>query len=863
MPTKPHVMKLNLKTLAPYLAALGIIFIVLIVLFQPALEGKTLKQDDVVSWNANSSEARDYYEKTGEQAFWAENVFSGMPTYMITIKHVGNLFLQVDKFMRLFLPFFMGFVFIGFAGFLLFTRVLKLNVWAGIAGALAFALSSYFIVILSVGHNAKAHAIAYMAPYLISVYITYRGKYTLGGLMAAFFLALEIAANHVQITYYLAFVVLIFVVFEAVWAIMDKQIKRFLIASGLLLAGLILAIGVNFSNLYTSYEYSKETIRGKSELTKEDVNDSKGLDKSYIYGWSYGIGETFTFLIPNYAGGVSQPIAIENKELLKKVDDKQMSQIVGSWPQYWGDQPGTSGPVYVGAIVMFLFVLGLIISKHRLKWPLFIAGVLSVLLAWGGNFSILSDFFVDYIPMYNKFRTPSMWLVIAELAIPFIFVLGIHELVSNVDRLKQKMRALYIAFGLTGGIALLFWLMPGTFNSFYSSQDESRAAEYMKMYSGEIAKLPVDQQKEQMDFYTDIFENQLPESVIEVRTAIFKADAMRSFIFILVAGVLVFLFLSKKIKAPILLGALIMLIAIDMIPVNKRYLNKKNFVSKKKVEKPFVATVADQTILSDNKDGARVFDLSGGLGGAFNDATPSYFHRSVGGYSAAKLMRYQELIENQIYSEVSMLGANLNPGTTMGRIDSTFANLGVMNMLNTRYFILNKEGAPLINNHAMGHAWFVDSYSIAENADQEIVRVGEINTATEAVVDKRFTSALNNLKIIPDSNAIIQQTAYSPNVVSYSSKASTPQLAVFSEIWYPEWELYIDGNKSELIRANYVLRAAVIPGGDHKIEMKYHPAVFIKSTTVSLISSVVLILLLLSYLVVMFFKSRKEKQATE
>ncbi|HPS83004.1 MAG TPA: hypothetical protein PLA88_01725 [Bacteroidales bacterium] len=429
-----------MKKLAPYLVALGIIFIVLIVLFQPALEGKTLKQDDVVSWNANSAEARDYYEKTGEQAFWAENVFSGMPTYMITIKHVGNLFLQVDKFMRLFLPFFMGFVFIGFAGFLLFTRILKLNVWAGIAGALAFALSSYFIVILSVGHNAKAHAIAYMAPYLISVYMTYRGKYTMGGLLAAFFLALEIAANHIQITYYLAFVVLIFVVFEAVWAVIDKQIKRFLLASGVLLIGLILAVGVNFSTLYVSYEYSKETIRGKSELTHADKNDSKGLDKSYIYGWSYGISETFTFLIPNYSGGASQPIEIENKDMLKKVDDQQIRKIVAGWPQYWGEQPGTSGPVYVGAVVMFLFVLGLIISKNRLKWPLFIAGALSVMLAWGGNFTTLSDFFVDYVPMYNKFRAPSMWLVIAELIIPIIFVLGVHELVSNADRLKEKTR---------------------------------------------------------------------------------------------------------------------------------------------------------------------------------------------------------------------------------------------------------------------------------------------------------------------------------------------------------------------------------------------------------------------------------------
>ncbi len=825
-------MKINFKQALPWLLALGLITIVLLVMFYPALQGKTIQQEDVTSWRASSKEAVDYYNETGEQAYWSGTMFSGMPVYQITIKHVGNLFLHVDKLFTLFLPFFMGYVFLGFMGFFFMTQVLKLNKWASLAGAIAFALSSYFMIILAVGHNSKAHAIAYMAPYLIAVYMTYRGKFIQGGLLAAVILALELTCNHVQVTYYLAFMVVILVLFEVVWAILEKQLKKFIIASGILVAGLVIAVGINFSNLYTTYQYTKETIRGHSELTKTGNEDGKGLDKSYIYGWSYGIGETWSLMIPNAKGGASQQIKIESKDKLDKAD-REMRPMIADWSQYWGEQPGTSGPVYVGAIVMFFCILGIFIVRHKLKWPLLVAGFLSVLLAWGGNFRELSDFFIDHLPLLDKFRAPSMWLIVAELVVPFIFVLALHELVTNAEKWSSKLHWLYIAFGLTGGIALIFWLMPTTFFSFISDRENAM----FQNYRAQGANVN--------DFIT---------ALTDVRVAIFKADALRTFLFILGAGTLTFLLLKKKVKAPLFLGIITGLVFLDMMPVAKRYLNETSFVAKRKVENPFTQSVADKMILADNSTGARVLNLSVDV---FNDASTSYYHRSAGGYHAAKLMRYQELIQNQLSPEISMLAENLKAGTTMGRIDSVFSNLGVLNMLNTRYFILDPKGPPLVNLHANGHAWFVKDIVLADNADHEIQLVGDINTTDEAVVDKRYASQLSQLKIVPDSLARIERTSYSPNAVTFKSASNTTQFAVFSEIWYPEWELYIDGQKADMIRADYVLRAAVIPAGEHTIEMKIKPAAFEMSTKISYAASSVLLLLVVGYLFVTFRRNRK------
>lgn len=829
-------MKINMRKLWPYLVALGAIIIILLVLFYPALQGKTIQQEDVTSWRASSKEALDYYKATGEQAYWSGTMFSGMPVYQITIQHVGNLFLHVDKILTLFLPFFMGYVFLGFAGFYFMVQVLKMDKWASLAGSIAFVLSSYFIIILAVGHNSKAHAIAYMAPYLIAVYQTYRGKYLAGGLLAALILALELSCNHVQITYYLAFMVVILVLFEVAWAILDKAFKRFAIASVTLLVGLILAVGVNFSNLYTTYQYTKETIRGESELTAGKETDSKGLDKSYIYGWSYGVGETWSLMIPNVKGGVSQSIKVENKGLLDVVKDRQWRQTVGEWGQYWGEQPGISGPVYVGAIVVFFFILGLFIVRNRMFWPLLVSGVFGIMLSWGGNFRLLSDFFVDNLPLLDKFRAPSMWLVVAELVIPLIFVMTLHELITNYEKWSAKIKYLYISFGLTGGIALIFWLMPTMFFGFISERE-------MQVFDNYRA------QGADVEGFIS--------ALTDVRIAIFKADALRSFLFILGGATAAFLLLKKKIKAPVFAVIIILLVAIDLIPVSKRYLKDSNFIAKRKVENPFTASPADEMIMKDNKDGARVLNLSVDI---FNDATTSYFHRSAGGYHAAKLMKYQELIVNQLAPEISIMTENLRSATTMGRIDTVLSQSGVMNMLNTRYFILDPTQPPLVNRHACGHAWFVDSWRVVQNADEEIQAVGEINPSFEAVVDQRYSENLASLSAGTDSSDIIKRTVYTPNSIQFEAEVKAPRLAVFSEIWYPEWKLYIDGVEAPLLRANYVLRAAVIPAGKHQIEMKVIPAAFEMSTKVSYASSAILLLLAASYL---FLAYRRHKVKTQ
>lgn len=820
-------MKINTKSLLPYWLALGIISIVLLVMFYPALQGKIIQQGDIESHKGMSKEIADYYEQDGEQAFWTNAMFGGMPSYLISMHHNSNLLLQIDKLLMLYLPFFMGFVFLIFAGFYFLSQVLKIDPWIAVIGALAFVLSSYFVIILAAGHNSKAHAIAYMAPFLAALYMTYKGKYLLGGLLAAVFLAFEIGCNHLQITYYLAFMALIFVLFEFVWAFKDKQFKRFIIASSVMVFVAIIAVAINFSLLYTTYDYSKETIRGKSELASKNIdNKTDGLETDYLTAWSYGVGETWSLMIPNVKGGVSQTIQEDNKHLLKEVSP-QLKQMIGGWSQYWGDQPFTSGPVYVGAVVMFLFVFSLFLVRDRLKWPLLLVGLLSVLLAWGKHFPGLTDFFINHVPLYNKFRAPAMWLVVVEIIIPIIMLMGLHQLIVNRDKYEKKLNWLYISFGLTGGVALLFWLMPATFFSFISAQDQ----QYFDMFISQGA-----QQAQIDDFAAEL---------VNVRISIFKADAIRTFLFILAAGIASWVFMKKKINKQAFISIVILLIAIDMIPVNKRYLKESNFISKRKYETPFVQTPADQMILQDNVQDARVLNLAVNT---FNDASTSYFHKSVGGYHAAKLMRYQELIENQISPEISMLSANLNQETTMGRIDTVLSNLGVLNMLNTKYLILDPNAAPLINRHALGHAWFVSSVLWVQSSDEEIQRVGEINPSIDVVVDKRYASVIDDKSLMSDSSATISRLSYSPNEVTYSSSSSTDQFAVFSEIYYPEWELTIDGQPAELIRVDYVLRGAVIPAGSHEIIMTMNPKTYNMSSNISLISSLILILAILAYI---------------
>jgi hypothetical protein len=837
------------KKYLSYLLAAGVILALLLIMFYPALEGKTIFQEDVLSWKANAKEALDYHKKTGEQAFWANNVFSGMPTYQITIKHWGNLFLHIDKLLTLFLPFFMGIIFLMFAGFYLFTRWLKMDHRAALLGAIAFTLSSYFFIILAVGHNSKAHAIAYMLPYLISVFFLYRGKFILGGLLTTAILALELSCNHIQVAYYLAFMVLFIVVSEFIYAIKEKRIKLFFIAAGIHVISVLFAVLINFSNIYTTYEYSKYTIRGKSELSKKE--NTKGLDKSYITAWSYSPSETWTLIIPNAKGGASQPIKIENQELLSSINKPEVRGFIGDWTQYWGEQPGTSGPVYVGMVVTFLFLLSLFWSSHPLKWPLFLISLLATVLSWGHHASWLTDFFIKYVPLYDKFRAPSMWLIVVELTIPLLAVFLIHDLITQKESLQKKIKSFYIIGGSLAFILLLFWVTPTTFFSFISSNDTQNIEQYKNYFAQQV-------QDPSQTAQIEAFFNDFQQELVNIRVAIFQKDVMRSFIFLALTFLVLLGYLKWKIKPTYLITALGLLIAIDMIPVDKRYLNEKSFVPKAKAERPFVPSLADSYILQDNPDGYRVLNLTVNV---FNDATTSYFHRNIGGYHAAKLMRYQELIENQLSPEIQLLISQLQNGVSPERLDSSLAKLGIINMLNTKYIIINKDAQPIVNPHYCGFAWFVKKFHLVDHADEEIIRVGEINPRYEAVIDKRFANLLKTLDLSHrDTTASIVRTKITPNEVSFKVNTTTPQLAVISEIWYPEWEVFIDGKKAELLRVNYVLRGVVVPAGAKEITMKIHPKTFIMSSWISFASSTLILLLLVGASVTFYLKQKKEQK---
>lgn len=826
-------MKVNKNSLFAHITAFAVIMIVLLIFFYPYFDGKLIDQIDTKGHTGMSKEVADYRQATGQQAFWTGTMFSGMPTTQISMLHPNNVLFFVNKLITLFLPYFMSYVFLYFIGFFFLQRILKINEWLSILGALAFTLSSYFLMILEVGHNSKAHAIGFMAPFIASMYLSYRGKYWLGGLLAAVTLGLEIMANHLQITYYLGIIAIIYAIGEFVIAVRAKEISRFFKASGILIVATGLAVAINFSNLYSTYEYSKESTRGKSELAPTK-NSSQGLDRDYLTQWSYSPGETWCLMIPNIKGGVSLPISETHKSELKKVDP-QMREMVGNWTTYWGEQPFTSGPTYIGAIVIFFFVLSLFWLKHPLKWPLLVGLVLCVLLAWGRFFMPLTDFFIDYVPMYSKFRAPAMMLVMAELIIPLLFILLLNDIINNREKYAAKLKFFYISFGLTAGISLLFYLMPSTFFEFTNGTDE----QYFNQFRGQ-------------GYQIDDFVNTL----ISVRTSILQADAIRSFLFITAGAVITWLFIKNKLNKTVLIIGLTILISADMIPVAKRYLNESHFIAKRKKLYPYEKSPADEFILADNKGGqAKVLNLTVSV---FNDASTSYYHRSIGGYHAAKLKKYQELIDYQLQGEIMRLVTYLKKDSiTMTGIDSMLNKMNTIDMLNTKYIILNPNAAPLVNRHANGDAWFVDKAVMAKNADEEIVKIADIDIHHEAVVDQRFASQISKISSNRDSNDVIALTSYTPNVLKYKAKVSAEKLAVFSEIYSSDWTLKIDGKEAPVLRANYVLRAATIPAGEHELVFTIVPRAYNTGSKISLISSILLILLAGAY---GFFEYRKKKK---
>ena len=664
--------------------------------------------------------------------------------------------------------------------------------------------------------------------------LAYRGKYLSGGLLTAVFVALQIVSNHVQMSYYFLFVMLFMAVAFGVDAWQKKEMPQFLKATGVLLMAGILGVCINLSNLYHTYEYSKETMRGKSELVKPDSHNQtkSGLERDYITQWSYGIGETFSLLVPNVKGGASVPLAANEKAMGKA--NPMYNSIYSQIGQYWGEQPGTSGPVYVGAFVMFLFILGLFIVKGPMKWALLSATVLSVLLSWGKNFMGFTDFFLDYIPMYDKFRAVSSILVIAEFTIPLLAVLALKEVMARPQLVKEQARSFYISLGLTGGIALLFALAPGFFFPSYVSSMEMQA----------LQGIPADQLAP------------LLANLEEIRQSIFTSDAWRSFFVIMIGTAVLWLYGMGKLKAKVTILALAVLCLADMWSVNKRYLYDDQFVEKVQQDNSFKPTETDKTILADKTLDFRVLNLAGNT---FNENTTSYWHKSIGGYHAAKLRRYQEMIEEHISTEMNgVFKAVSEAGGDMQKVAPS--GFPVLNMLNTRYFIFPLQGGktvPIRNPHTLGNAWFVNEVQYVDNANEEIDALHRIDPAKTAVVDKKFSAEVKSAAET-DTLGTIKLTAYEPNDLKYEVNSKTGGTVVFSEIYYPGWQAYIDGVEAPHGRADYILRAMNVPAGKHVVEFKFDPKSLHVTETVAFVALGVLACVLVLFLFLQVRKARRK-----
>ncbi|MFH1296663.1 MAG: YfhO family protein [Bacteroidota bacterium] len=813
--------KFDFRLLLPYIGAILIFLIITLVYFSPLLEGKRIHQSDIVQFTGMSKEIADFREKTDTEPLWTNSMFGGMPAYQISVVYKGNVLGYLDKILSLGLPHPASTVFLYFIGFFILLLVLKVDPWLSIAGALAFAFSSYFFIILDVGHNSKAHAIAYLAPVIAGIILTLRRKYLWGGILTALFLSLEIKANHPQITYYLVIIVLILGLFELIAAIRDKRFAPFAGAVGILIIAASFAVLTNIATLWATWEYGKHTIRGKSELTHDQENKTSGLDKDYATQWSYGVGETMTLLIPNFYGGASASRISDNSAIVKalqehNVPQNQIKQFT-KYPLpflYFGDQPSVAGPVYVGAIVFFLFILGLIIVRGPLKWWLLTVTILSVLLSWGHNFMAFTDFFMEYIPGYNKFRGVSMSLVIAEFAMPLLALLALKELFDLHQDQKKLFKSLQIATGIAGGLTLLFVIMPGLFLSFSGANDVNIQQQFQ-------------------------FPDWMMLAIRDERARLVRLDSLRSFAFIVLTAATLCALLFSKLKKSYVYIILGLLILLDMFMISKRYLNNDSFTEKTKVENPFSPTAADQQILQDKDPDFRVLNVSVNT---FNDASTSYFHKSIGGYHGAKLRRYQELIENQISKN----------------------NMDVLNMLNTKYVIIAGEDRNPVaqrNYDALGNAWFVEDVNLVDNADQEMAALSHFTPADTAIVDKRFKNELQAFTPGRDSLSSIRLTSYAPNALAYEYETGKNGLAVFSEIYYPEgWNAYIDGEHTPHFRANYVLRAMVLPAGSHQLEFKFEPKVYLVGENISLISSITLLVLII---ILGLLEARKASKASE
>ena len=806
--------------------------------FFPAdIEGKILYRHDSAASKGLGREMAEYKAQTGEVTRWMNSVFSGMPTYQSAPEYTSTKGVQgALSVYHLFLPENVWYVFAYLLGFYILLRAFDFRQSLAVLGSIIWAFSTYFLIIIAAGHIWKVMALAYLPPMIAGVVLSYRGKYLWGFIVTAIFSAFEVNANHVQMTYYFLFVILFMIIAYLVDAIRKKELARFGKATAVCAAGAVIGICLNLSNLYHTWEYSKETMRGKSELVKKDVANqtSTGLDRDYITQWSYGIDETWTLLVPNTKGGASVPL-VESETAMKHADPN-FAPIYQQLGQYWGEQPGTQGPVYVGAFVLMLFILGLFIVKGPMKWALLAATVLSVLLAWGKNFMPFTNFFIDYVPMYAKFRTVASILVIAEFTIPLLAMLALKKIVDEPEILTKRIKTVYISFGLTGGIAILFALFPTLFFSDFISSNEMKA----------LMTLPQE------------YVNPVIDNLRDMREAVFTADCWRSALVVVIGTLCLLLFKARKLKANYTVGAIIVLCLIDLWQVNKRYLNNDMFVPKSEREAPIQETETDRIILQDKTDlgNYRVLNLASNT---FNENETSYFHNSIGGYHAAKLRRYQDMIDMYIAPEMgSLMQAVAQAGGDMSKVngDSIFP---VLNMLNARYFILplqDGQTVPVQNPYVYGPAWYVDNLTYVDNANAEIERVGKMDIRHEAVADKRFEAQLKTA-VKQDSTSVVKLTSYMSDRLTYDVNSSKGGVIVFSEVYYPGWTATVDGQPVELGRVNYLLRAVNVAPGKHKIELAFHPKSVTTTETIAYVAYAVLLLAILLLAYIEYRKKRK------
>ncbi len=794
----------SLKRFYPDMVVVLLFAVISFAYFYPAVtEGRILAQHDAVAGIGAGQEAKDYQEQTGETTRWTNALFGGMPTYQIAPSYPSTKTLNsIQNLYHLYLPGCTWYVFVMLLGFYILLRAFDFRAWLAALGAVMWAFSSYFFIIIAAGHIWKLVTLAYIPPTIAGMVLVYRGKYVQGALLTALFVALQIVSNHLQMTYYFLFVMLFMAVAYGVIAWKSNELPRFFKQTGVLAVAALVGISINLSNLYHTYQYSKESMRGKSELVKENSANqtSSGLERDYITQWSYGIGETFSLLVPNVKGGASVPLS-QNETAMEKANPAYMG-LYGQLGQYWGEQPGTSGPVYVGAFVMFLFILGCMIVKGPMKWAMVVGTVFSIVLSWGKNLMGVTDFFIDYVPLYDKFRAVSSILVIAEFTIPLLAMMALKEIVARPEIWKEQLKAVCISLGLTAGLSLLFAVMPHLFFGSYLSQMELSA-----LQNG----LPA-------EHLAPVLVN-----LEEMRTAVFTADAWRSF-FVILAGVAVLWLYAglHKIKAMTMVAALAVICLVDMWGVNKRYLYDGQFVAKGSEMKPFLTpSETDKLILADKTLDFRVLNLSGNT---FNENETSYWHKSIGGYHAAKLRRYQEMIEMHIQGEMSRLFKEIPAaGGDMNKVDGN--HFPVLNMLNTRYFIFPLEGGkkfPLLNPYALGNAWFVGKVDYVDNANEEIESLHQVNPAQTAVVDRRFAGVVKQTEGA-DTTATVVLTSYKPNELIYEVGSQKGGTVVFSEIYYPGWRSYVDGEEVAHGRANYILRAMNVPAGKHEVKFVFDP----------------------------------------